>query len=318
MAKKFRVIGGSFAFASAGVLDEATMEHDGSHFLINNDTGKTKFGDKSNYQFTLDHANTRIGIGTESPGYGIHVKITGNDAILFLERVGGVQGYLSATATQFIMSTNASELRIVNSVSNGKIILKTESGANVYQVIILDPSTTSIDLHNEWTLKHGSNLDMYPLSVGEIGYHIDNKINNFYIDNKANGFNTIFRNNNTGGTTKTLLTLDPDKETTKVMGFEGTSITIAADTDNQDVKGVSIIYIDTSGGNVVIGGLAGGVTDQVIFMRKTNAANTATIEHNEAAGTQKIFTHDTNDISLTNYGGPTIVFDGTQWQADGY
>ena len=45
-----------FYFSSAGSNDEAKIEHDGSDFLIDNDTGDTKFGDKSNYHLTIHHS----------------------------------------------------------------------------------------------------------------------------------------------------------------------------------------------------------------------------------------------------------------------
>jgi len=84
----------------------------------------------------------------------------------------------------------------------------------------------------------------------------------------------------------------------------------AASSDAVDVQqyGADIIVMaNTSAGTVTIGGLANGVDGQRVYIVKNNSANSLVIEHNEGAGTQKIYTADTVDITMTNYGGVTLV-----------
>ena len=95
--------------------------------------------------------------------------------------------------------------------------------------------------------------------------------------------------------------------------FVGNRVSISLDSDAVDVSGATIISVVTSGGSVTIGGLAGGIEDQIVFIYKSSSANNLIIEHNEATGTQKIITHDTSDITLTNYGGIMLIFSGANW-----
>jgi hypothetical protein len=83
--------------------------------------------------------------------------------------------------------------------------------------------------------------------------------------------------------------------------------------DNTDVSGVNSLTVSTGAGSQTINGLVGGVAGQVLHIIKTNSANTLTITHNNAGGTQKIFTSDTNSISLTNFGGVTLLFYNGNW-----
>ena len=83
--------------------------------------------------------------------------------------------------------------------------------------------------------------------------------------------------------------------------------------DNTDVSGVNSLTVSTGAANLTINGLVGGVQGQVLHIIKTNSANTLTITHNNAGGTQKIFTSDTNSISLTNFGGVTLLFFNGNW-----
>jgi len=90
---------------------------------------------------------------------------------------------------------------------------------------------------------------------------------------------------------------------------------LSADTDAYDVSGINTLFVSTSAANRTIGGLSGGVTGQVLNVVKINSGNTLTLEHNEASGTQKILMHQATDetISANDYGGYTLVFNGTYW-----
>lgn len=92
-----------------------------------------------------------------------------------------------------------------------------------------------------------------------------------------------------------------------------TCTTVSADTDALDVSSCNCFAVDTSGGNVTIGGLANGTNGQLVAIIKTTGANNLIIEHNQATGTQKIFTHDRASHTLNDYGGVLLVFSGALW-----
>ena len=95
------------------------------------------------------------------------------------------------------------------------------------------------------------------------------------------------------------------------------SITVSAvgPTDNVNVTGVHIVWLDTSSNAVTIGGFTGGVDGQVLFIAKADAAaNNATLEHNEVHAFQQILLHRGGDETLTlEYGGWMLVCDGSHW-----
>ena len=78
------------------------------------------------------------------------------------------------------------------------------------------------------------------------------------------------------------------------------SNSINADSDAADVQGCNVLWVDTSGGNVVLGGLANGVDNQLVYVFKYDQSNILTIEHQEATGTQKFMLD-----------GGDLVYDGT-------
>lgn len=88
---------------------------------------------------------------------------------------------------------------------------------------------------------------------------------------------------------------------------------ISASSDAVDVENVGIVYVNTGDGNVVIGGLANGINNQVVRLIKVTGANTMTIENNEAGGTQKILTRSAADIVVSNWGGVTMIYNGSNW-----
>jgi hypothetical protein len=65
------------------------------------------------------------------------------------------------------------------------------------------------------------------------------------------------------------------------------SNSISSDSDAADVQGCNVLWVDTSGGNVTLGGLANGVDNQLLYVFKYGEANILTIEHQEGTGTQK-------------------------------
>jgi len=86
--------------------------------------------------------------------------------------------------------------------------------------------------------------------------------------------------------------------------------------NNTDVSGVNSLTVSTGAGAQTINGLVGGVTGQVLHIIKTNSAFTLTIaDQNATSPGVEIKTADGNNISLTNFGGVTLLFyNGAWWE----
>ena len=82
-------------------------------------------------------------------------------------------------------------------------------------------------------------------------------------------------------------------------------------TDNLDITGVNTVFVDTTNGDITLGGLVGGVDGQYIFIVKIVAANDLTLEHLEGVGgdTDDFFMHQIADETI-DAGGVPLVFDG--------
>lgn len=93
---------------------------------------------------------------------------------------------------------------------------------------------------------------------------------------------------------------------------DGKIIEITSDQDNLDVSGCSAVIANTSGGNIVIGGLSGGVLGQKLIIFKILTANNLTIEHAEGVGNQD-FQTDSGDIVLGNKGGVHLICRNNAW-----
>ena len=88
----------------------------------------------------------------------------------------------------------------------------------------------------------------------------------------------------------------------------------AGPTDNVDVTDINILKIDTSSNNVTIGGFAGGVAGQILFVAHTSYSNTFKLEHNEGGGSQNIYLSSAADESkATAIGGWILYCTGSSW-----
>jgi hypothetical protein len=114
-------------------------------------------------------------------------------------------------------------------------------------------------------------------------------------------------------------------DTVKAVGFVASVIdadkiisdttTIAADHDSVDVSGHSILCVNTTGGNVTIGGFKGGVLGQHLDIIVINGTNNTILEHQENIGgnSQNLNLPDDGDMTITNSGGARAIFDGQYW-----
>jgi len=89
--------------------------------------------------------------------------------------------------------------------------------------------------------------------------------------------------------------------------------TLTASSDDYDVSGINILFVTTAGGNVVLGGLKGGVDGQYLHIARKDATNDLTLEHLEGVGTQEIYMHEGTDETIDSWGGFTLVCDGSDW-----
>ena len=112
---------------------------------------------------------------------------------------------------------------------------------------------------------------------------------------------------------------DPDCALEVNGALRGGVITVssAGPTDNVDVSGANVVFLDTSSNNVTIGGFTGGVQGQEILLYKATSSNDAVLEHNEGHGNQNIYLLSNGDETVSNYGGWNLVCSGVHWFAVG-
>lgn len=90
------------------------------------------------------------------------------------------------------------------------------------------------------------------------------------------------------------------------------TLTVTTSSDNLDVSGVNVVFINITS-NIVLGGLTGGVDGQVVqFVYKGNYTNTCKVEDTEGIGDQDFYTHTKADETIDG-GGYTFVCDGSNW-----
>jgi len=88
--------------------------------------------------------------------------------------------------------------------------------------------------------------------------------------------------------------------------------TITASADNTDVSETNTLWITTADGNVVLGGLTGGVNGQVLYIVRKDTTNDLTLENAEGAGDQDFIMHQEAD-EIIDGGGVVLVCDGNDW-----
>lgn len=142
--------------SSAGTNDEAVISHDGSDLYVQNDTGTTRLGTTIANDVTVDHVNSRLGVGTTSPSYKIHAYASsGTSCRIVTELSGGATTYLNATAAAGFSGTiSATEYRLA---TGGTARVYVDTSGNV---TIPAAYTTVIG---------GTNTDLYIDNTGLLG-----------------------------------------------------------------------------------------------------------------------------------------------------
>jgi hypothetical protein len=107
---------------------------------------------------------------------------------------------------------------------------------------------------------------------------------------------------------------DDVRFTDRYVGHTTSQATTGAAIDNVDVATINVLFVDTSIGDVTIGGFVGGVNGQHLSVVVSDATNNATLEHAEGTGNQDIYLESGGDETKTaTYGGWTLVCDGSNW-----
>lgn len=92
-----------------------------------------------------------------------------------------------------------------------------------------------------------------------------------------------------------------------------TTLSVAGPTDDVDIEGKSVLLVNTSSGDVTIGGFTGGALGQILYVLPSDATNNIILEDEEGGGNQDIHTATDNDKTITNSGGVTLVYNGSEW-----
>lgn len=92
--------------------------------------------------------------------------------------------------------------------------------------------------------------------------------------------------------------------------FMATVATITTSSDAVSVATVSVLNVDTAGGDVTIGGFTGGEANQILWLYNSDT-NNVILEDDEGTGNQDIKTNSAADVTITAEGGAILIYDGT-------
>jgi hypothetical protein len=298
--------------------------------------------------FNLDANGTyimgNVGIGTTSPTSELHISTSSPYPSLLLESTGSSANIMRFTTTDGTFTVGQDyddNFSIANAanITSGRVFTILKSNGNVgigttSPDDALDIGTSGSDARIFFSGNAGGGGSgiLYKDSGGSARYALhfedDDKV---ILSNRAsNGTVQIRANTSTAGASgeQTIATFEDDKvgigttSPTTTLDVEGTvsykhtAFSTAGPTDGIDVSDTTVLEVDTSSNNVVIGGFSGGVQGQILHIVKTDTANLIQLEHNEtpAAGShQKIFLTSGSDERVVGYGGYTLYCNGASW-----
>ena len=271
----------------------------------------------------------KVGIGTDSPDEELDVEgdivVTGANPTYRL--------YESASKRAGVQWNNANDYLNIFSVG-GPISLNPDGGVGIgtaaasptYALDVVgdiglddriyhnDDSDTYIQFNNNQIINYIGGVEFIRrssifgenvYSINEGGVDMDFKVES---NNDANAF---FIN---GGTDKVGIgTSTPSSKLGVVGAISSSAATLTASSDNYSVSGINTLFIAPAAAPVILGGLTGGVTGQVLYVAITGIAFTTTVENVEGVGDQDIYLCDESDDTLDDYGGWTFACDGTNW-----
>ena len=83
--------------------------------------------------------------------------------------------------------------------------------------------------------------------------------------------------------------------------------------DNFNVANLNFLEVITGYGNIILGGLTGGIEGQVLSISKKFSNDTLIIENIEGVGDQDIYTKSNANINIAWYGGIQLICNGYNW-----
>ena len=123
--------------------------------------------------------------------------------------------------------------------------------------------------------------------------------------------------NATTGNITTVAATNIDATGGNIAYWKPSSTILAASSDNSSVLNLSMLWVNTATGNIVLGGLNHGKAQQVLHVAiAADFTNTVTLEHAEGSGEQKLYLQSGGDEAKKS-GGWTLVCNGTAWFAVG-
>jgi len=212
-------------------------------------------------------------------------------------------GFIANDTSKFYISSGTSLADPEITISNtGDLTLKAPNDSSAK---ILLQSDNSDDAGDDWTITANTNQR---LTIG----------NDIASAGTPASFLTIVPHATASSSSVSVpgsfsaTTLDVDG----IAKYKHTTFNTAGPTDGIDVSDTTVLEVDTSSNNVVIGGFSGGVQGQILHIVKTDTANLIQLEHNEtpAAGShQKIYLTSGADERVVGYGGYTLYCNGASW-----
>ena len=264
--------------------------------------------------------NSDLGIGI-APVSDLHVfnasgaraivqAASGQDAILDLMEVGNAWGVAGSNGIRLVMDGGTNDFYIM-----------TGSGAAIKTALTIPRVSTNVLIGEDFT-DTGEKLRVYKVGT-QLGLY-GGAADFMTIAVAADGHTTFTSVDDTAGTEADIvfmpegnvgvLVADPHSALEVNGAISSGGLTITASADDTDVSGVNVVWINANAAAIIIGGFTGGVENQTIYVSVIDHTHDVTLEHLEGVGgTQQIYMHDSADETLDNYGGWTLVCDGTAW-----
>ena len=272
-----------------------------THIGASSGRGKLQVGpsaDGTGSILSVDGDNSRVGVGTLSPGTKLHLEqgdfrinnaSNGHQVIQFAEAgtVKSKVGYNNSNDS-FIIST-------LDASGNLDTRLNIFSATDTSTVQITNAGQSILSINNTAT-----NGDQFRI-ISKVNGSTANLL--FRDESNTTDIMTLTEDGNVG-----IATTTPEYKL-KVNGAVGYKIpsTVTSVSSNLSVSDTSVIKLDADGGNITIDGLNGGRLGQILHLIKITSNNTVTIKHNNSSGEQKIGTVDDSDYVLSNKEGCTLV-----------